>query len=313
MQHLKAFASIGTVDVIAIPLRSERRAELEQAGFAFSESLEKAVANGASAVVIATDTKRHVDDARKAIELGCGVLIEKPAAPSANEGLTILHAATSRASVFVGCVLRFSESLNQFRKKISELGEVHTVRIECQSYLPDWRPQRAYRDSYSARVGEGGVLLDLIHEIDYAGWLFGWPEQIQARLGNLGRLGIATEESADLLWQTTTGAEVSIHLDYVTRPPRRVMRACGEAGTLEWDGIANVVRFLHADGAVEESKSQQTRGDMFQGQARAFVESIKGESLPSPATLMEGIRALAVCDAARQSSANRCEETVRYP
>ncbi len=38
----------------------------------------------------------------------------------------------------------------------------------AQSWLPDWRPDRDYRESYSARLDEGGVLRDLVHEIDYA-------------------------------------------------------------------------------------------------------------------------------------------------
>ena len=42
------------------------------------------------------------------------------------------------------------------------------------SYLPGWRPGTDYRQSYSAqrRLG-GGVLLDVIHEVDYAAWVLG--------------------------------------------------------------------------------------------------------------------------------------------
>jgi predicted dehydrogenase len=78
--------------------------------------------------------------------------------------------------------------------------------------FPEWRPARDYRESYSASSEQGGVLRDLIHEIDYAVWLYGKPVAIIAQLSNSGRLGIAAEESADLLWRTPCGATVSIRL-----------------------------------------------------------------------------------------------------
>ena len=111
------------------------------------------------------------------------------------------------------------------RDLLPQIGAVHAVRVECQSYLPDWRPGSDYRESYSARADEGGVLRDLIHEIDYATWLFGWPVAVTARYGNTGRLGIAAEEWAELAWEAPADVEVSMRLDYLTRPPRRVMRA----------------------------------------------------------------------------------------
>ena len=86
-------------------------------------------------------------------------------------------------------------------------------------FFPDWRPNRDYRRSYSSRAEDGGVLRDLIHEIDYAVWLFGRPQSVFAKLFNLGRLGIEAEETVDLYWQAMAGYGISIHLDYLSRMP----------------------------------------------------------------------------------------------
>lgn len=154
--------------------------------------------------------------------------------------------------------------------------------------------------------------MDLIHEIDYAGWLFGWPEAVQARLRNLGRLGIVEEEAVDLLWETPAAGWVSMRLDYLTRPPRRLMRACGERGTLEWDGVAGTVSVALVGRTPTIVRSSQTREGMFLEQARAFLQACGDGQDLRLATGEDGLRALAVCDAARRASRSRREEAIAY-
>jgi predicted dehydrogenase len=315
MQHIRTLNSLQNLEVFAIPVRRERVGELNVGGFKSCQSLEEAATMGAKLVVVATDTNRHVSDSKKALLLGCHVLVEKPLAATMSDAQTILSAAQQAplSTVLVGCVLRFSESLNIFKTWLPRLGKIHTVRIECQSYLPDWRPERPYRDSYSARLNEGGVLRDLIHEIDYAGWLFGWPGAIQAKIRNLGRLQITAEETADLLWETQSQTIVSINLDYLSCPSMRRMQANGENGVLEWNGITQIVRFINADGQTEELVSSQTREDMFEAQARAMIQACEGKLDGRLATLTDGIRAIAICDAARVASQSRREASIEYP
>ena len=188
-RHLKALRSVGGVEPVAVPHRRSRLAELEADGFATAPDIRTAASYGARIGIVATDTARHADDALSALEEGLGVLIEKPMAVDAAEARRLCEQASKLGrTVYVGCVLRFSESLNTFRDLLGNIGRLHAVRIECQSYLPEWRPGRAYQESYSARAGEGGVLRDLIHEIDYAGWLFGWPVALHAKVRNLDPL-----------------------------------------------------------------------------------------------------------------------------
>jgi predicted dehydrogenase len=302
------------VEAVAIPKRAGRAVQLEQEGFLTAGGLEEAVGMGANLCIVATDTANHVPDAARAIELGLDVLVEKPLAASGAEA-KFLREQADRAGrkLFVGCVLRFSKALNKFHELCPQVGRLHSVQIQCQSYLPDWRPNRHYRDSYSAQPGEGGVLLDLIHEVDYAGWLFGWPASLQGRVRNLGRLGIAAEEAADLTWEAPTGCSVFLNLDYLSRPPHRRMRAYGELGTIEWNGVEGTV-VLMLDGApVKEVRSSQTNADMLLAQDQAFVCAGRGAPGSRLASSEDGVRALAICDAARHASDNRREEPVVYP
>lgn len=314
MKHLAALTQLEGVRPIAIPQRQERRKQLEELGYLTAADLGQAVQAGATHCVVATDTGRHTKDCSTALDSGFHVLCEKPLAATAFQANELCcRALKAGRNLSVGCVLRFAESLNAFRQQLPNAGSLHSVRIEYQSYLPDWRPNRPYRQSYSARPNEGGVLLDLIHEIDYAGWLFGWPDSLQARLSNLGRLDIRVCELAELNWQTSKGCMVSIALDYLTRPPHRSIRAFGEQGSISWDWYSGKVELNKAGGSSQEWRLPQPVEDIFLAQAQAFVETGSGTDDPRIATGSEGTRALAVCDAARRSSEQKREEMVAYP
>ena len=313
MRHLRILRDLVGLRPAAIPVRPGRVADLEAAGYVAVQDLDQAVALGADRCIVATDTGRHVDDGLAAVARGLDVLVEKPLAPNAEEAHRLWKGADAAGrKLHVGCVMRFSESLGVFRELLPRVGAVHSVRIECQSYLPNWRPARPHRDAYSARRDEGGALRDLIHEIDYAGWVFGWPGAVSARLRNLGRLGIEAEETVDLMWEASGGGVVSMTLDYLSRPPRRRMRAAGEWGTVEWDAVAEEVVLTTVEGPPTVVRSSQSRDEMFREQALVFTDPY-GRVDPRLATGDDGVRALAVCDAARRSSESRREEAVRYP
>jgi len=237
--------------------------------------------------------------------LDMGVLVEKPLATNLVE-TEVLRKATKEidSPVFVACCLRFDPGLRRFREMLPEVGEIHTVHAECRSYLPDWRPGRDFRDSYSARAGEGGVLRDLIHEVDYALWLFGIPGEVFGRLRNTGRLGIEAEEAADALWTTQESVRVGVELDYLTRTPVRRLRAAGDRGELELDFIGRRLAFQGPGAKARVETVECDRFSMYDGQAAAFLDAVLKKDPGDLATLEEGLEALAVCDALRKSSSS---------
>lgn len=306
------FRDVIGAEVSAIPVRSARRSELQAIGFEVCSDLEDAIAAGPRAVVIATDTSRHIADLRSALELSCAVLVEKPLAPDSSGLPEVARLITAGAGpVYVACDLRFDLSLLHFRQRVHEIGPVHAVRIECQSYLPDWRPDRDYRQSYSARAGEGGVLLDLIHEIDYAVWLFGAPSRVFARLQNSGRLGIESEEAADLYWETPDAAAISIRLDYLSRTTHRTMHAYGELGEIVWDGVAQTVTLSITNQPPQTEHFPQERDATMRDQNTAFLQAACGGAPGILTTFVEGAVAVSICDAARLSSASGRFEAVK--
>jgi predicted dehydrogenase len=273
---------------------------LRELGFNAVASLTDLEESQVSASVVCTETRRHLMDASELLPFG-DVLVEKPLSHSA-AGLSDLEdrAGGLGRKIFVAFHLRFDPSLQLFKELLGDLGQVFSVRIECTSYLPDWRPERDYLESYSARASDGGVLRDLSHELDYAVWLFGRPESVSCQLGNTGSLGIAADESADLMWVTTGGASVSIRLDYLARFPTRSIKANGEKGALSYDAISGRVELEVLGRPVETFDLDDDRDDIMARQLAAFIGP---DSEGSPlATFEEGAFITTLSDAARESA-----------
>jgi predicted dehydrogenase len=262
-------------------------------------------------VVVATDTTRHVSDALEALDSGASsVLVEKPLGVSVAQVLPLVeHPLAER--IRVAAPLRGHHALRTVQALLPGRPVPRMARIVCQSWLPHWRPERPYRDSYSARADEGGVLRDLVHEIDYAIWLLGPPVSVNADLGH-GVLGIEAEESADLTWRTRAGVPVSLRLDYVTQPPVRGLRLSGESGRVDWDALSGRVTVTAPDGGSEtvEHPGDLDRDTVLRRQGAAMLAFAAGttveEDAAAPATVGEATMSVAVCDAARTADVTGC-------
>lgn len=299
LRHLRAITGRLGVRALAMPVRSTRAVDLERLGFDTCSASRDVAVRDRVCSIVATDTGRHVADALELLMEG-DVLVEKPVAASADDLHPLIQAASrSRHRVFVGYCLRFSAGLQAVRRHLAAIGAPHVVRIESQSYLPVWRPQRDYRSSYSARRLDGGVLRDLSHELDYAIWLFGRPRQLAASIENRGVLGIEGDEAADLVWRVEDGPTVSIRLDYITPVPRRRMTVDGALGRLEWDATGGTVT-LETSAGREQLLAPLDLDAAVAAQDAAFI---LGRGIESLATLEEGGFVVHAIDAAYVSSA----------
>jgi predicted dehydrogenase len=300
-RHLRILRDDLCAETVAFPVRSSRTSELEAAGFRTTTDPRGLVPRPFGAIV-ASSTARHVSDAIGLLPL-CDVLIEKPLAPSVH-GLAELRqaAADGGRRAFVAFCLRFNGGLRRFAKAIPSLGQVDSVRVECQSFLPDWRPDSDYKNSYSADPDEGGVLRDLTHELDYATWLFGRPSHVFCVLGGSSRLGIGAEAAADLLWSVPDGPTVSLRLDYLTRQRRRRVVATGSGGVLTWDAVAGTVVLEPVAGEPVAETVVEDYDEMYRRQGAAFLRACAGESPGALAGLEEGIFVTSLADAARRSA-----------
>ena len=315
-RHARVFRQVGA-DVALWPVRDRGPAApggLDEATGAriLDDASGPEAVRGAALVVVATDTSRHVADALAALDGGAEkVLIEKPVAPTAADAAA-LSEHLRHTLVWVAAPLRAHEGFRHLRRLVRHLDGPASAHVWSQSWLPDWRPDRDYRQSYSARSHEGGVLRDLVHEIDYAAVLFGTPTLLGACLERSGPLDIEAEQAATLLWTTDRSFTVTSRLDYTTRPTSRGVVVRSPGGSLEWDVVGATVRHTTADGdTTEQVFDHDLDRDIVMGtQARAALDLLPTAPVDerigrgAPATLADGVAAVRLCDAARAADEN---------
>ena len=82
-------------------------------------------------------------------------------------------------------------------------------------YLPYWHPKEDYKKSYASRkkLG-GGVILTLIHEIDYLFWIFGKFKSVYSTGGNLTKLNTDVEDTVVSNIVTKQNVPISLRMDF---------------------------------------------------------------------------------------------------
>ena len=185
--------------------------------------------------IISNPTHLHYDAIKKAIKLNAPLFIEKPSLMNLEKSDELINLINkSTLPTYVAFNLRFLPVIEFLKEYVNKLN-ILEVNIYAGSYLPDWRPKVDYRIVYSAseEMG-GGVHLDLIHEIDYATWLFGFPSESTSLTRKVSQLEIDSIDFASyhLLYTTKT---VNITLNYYRKTPKRSIEILTDEGVIYAD------------------------------------------------------------------------------
>jgi len=272
-------------------------------------SIEEAVNNDFDAIFITNETVLHITTAIAFAERGYNLFIEKPLSHSLEDVDKLVSLVSKHnLKVMVGCNMRFHPSVRLLKEFIQrgKIGQVISARIEAGQYLPDWRPGRDYRDSYSASKEKGGgVILDLIHELDYAYWFFGGASKIFCFSGKKSNLEIETEDVAEILIAFENSTLCEVHLDYLQRYPGRSISLIGTEGVIQADLIANRVKVFEAskgDWEAFDMGSNFEKNEMYQDEVKHFMNYLSGSSGKPLIGLRDGIEVLRMALAAKEAS-----------
>lgn len=310
-RHVENLLSLG-VEVYAFKYRSELSNELsKQYCINIFNSLDKALDSGQDSAVIANRTDQHVSVAIAAAKKGLHLYIEKPLSHNL-EGIQELKKIVGIKNLIVeiGCMMRFHPGLKLIYRLLVEksIGTPYFARAYVGQYLPDWRPNQDYRFSYSAKEKYGGgVLLDLIHELDYLYWWFGTISDVSAFLNHISDLEIETEDVAQILLRFNNGVVAQVQMDYLSPFYRRTCEIVGSKGIITWDYNSGEVILKHQKESESRIFKQTTtfdRNTMFINHMKHFLKRIQNGSEPA-VSLEDGIEVLKVALAARKSSKYR--------
>jgi spore coat polysaccharide biosynthesis protein SpsF len=230
------------------PDPASRQALWKERGVSCCPSLDEMWHSKPDVALIGSPSPTHLALGRDAIMHGCDVFIEKPLSDRMEGVDEFIQLATQHGVVsMVGCNMRFHPGPATIKRLLAEhiIGDV----LATGSYLPDWRPGLDYRQGMSARSDMGGgALLECIHELDLALWLFGPAKLVGASVRRADSLGLEVEGAAVILLEHASGVHASVHLNYLQRDYNRECEIIGETGTIHW-------RFCHPWLEVRDNSS----------------------------------------------------------
>lgn len=259
----------------------------------FLEKLDEAEADFA---IICNETSKHIKTATQLAKKGINLFIEKPLSHNLT-GIEELKeiVSTKKIKLAIGYNLRFLGALEYLKGQLAEgiLGELYFAKIESGQYLPDWRKNIDYRNSYSAfRDKGGGVDLDLSHEIDYMCYLFGYPQDWKVIKAKVSKLEIDSDDIFEGLYFYNNGFICNVHLDYLQVDKKREIRIIGSNGEMSCDLINGNIR-----ASINNKESLICKNELFDidktyiDELNDFIASTEKNIVPR-VTLSDGIRVL---------------------
>ena len=181
-------------------------------------------------MVVATANQTHVPIASAAIEHGVPVVVEKPAAVTADDAETLVeHADRAGVLLTVFQNRRWDTDQLTLRRLVQEdaLGEITRYESRFERWRPSLDPTKP-RENLAPAEG-GGVLLDLgVHLVDQAMVLFGSVTEVYAEIDS--RRGAPAEDDVFLALRHTSGTISHLHASAVTPSIGPRLRVQGTEG-----------------------------------------------------------------------------------
>jgi predicted dehydrogenase len=297
--HARHYKNIGELELLAFDVDPERLTSFcNETGAAPTSSADDLM-ESADIVDICLPTHLHADLAIKALEMGKHTLCEKPMARTVEECARIAEAAARCGSGFMPAqVVRWFPEFRRAHEMVKNgaVGDASAIRTRrCGRH-----PQGA-GGWFSNYELSGGVIMDLaVHDFDWIRWTFGEVDRVYAN-------GIDHRWPAGLdyaLVTMTLESGALAHTEASWADPggfRAAFEVAGSGGFFEYDNRwTPPLRTVNDKGTFNESPMAPADDPYFR-QLSAFVNAVESGEDP-PVTAIDGLRAVAIAEAAIESA-----------
>jgi predicted dehydrogenase len=308
--HLRILAGRPDVTLAAVadPIAATLASASSQTGAqAFAEPLAMIAEADLQAVVIAAPTTAHVPLALAAIERRIPVLVEKPLAATADEGMRIVVAAREAGvPVQVGHVERFNPAVLELGRLLDGgwLSTVYSIASRRAGPFP-------------ARIRDVGVTVDLAtHDVDILSWIAGErPARVYAETAQ--RIHADHEDLLFGLLHFPSGATGMLDVNWLTPAKRRQLLVVGEEGMFELDYLTQRLTFTRATDTTnprliggyaptfegEMVELPVSSGEPLAAELDAFLQIVRGGGRPL-VDAEDGLWAVAIATSLLSSAAD---------
>lgn len=187
--------------------------------------------------LICTPPSTHLDIALQCAGQGMHLFIEKPLSNWLDKRRIVQLTYKMQVNGIIGIMgqsYRFCPSLIAWRQQISDKIVLH-ASINSGQHLSEWTAGDYHTSIYAGKQDGGIVMASLAHSLDQAQWLFGVIDAASGLIANSGELGIEADDTATLLLRMKSGAQVTIHNDFLQRPRRNEIAAMWTGGGSLWN------------------------------------------------------------------------------
>lgn len=313
--HVTAYAThlaaLDDVELAGIADEDPDRARAFSDEFAIPHREADELLADCEAAVVCAPNANHRTWVERAADADVPVLCEKPLATSTADAVAMVeHCRAAGVELGVAMPLRFSPPARRAREALANLGELQFVVGWNRGMLPDgW-----FLDPEAA--GGGAVQDHTVHLLDLVRWFTDTEvREVYAETAT-GRADLAVEDVNVLSMALTDGTPFTLDGSW-SKPDG--WHTWGDAGA-ELVGTEGVVEFEHTASAFELTRddadpTQQTvayGADANERLVRDFIAAVR-DGRPPETTGADGVREVAVVEAAYESAELNEPVTVEYP
>ena len=278
------------------------------------------------AVYIASPVAFHKDQARRVLDAGKHLLIEKPVAMDGRETKELSdYAAGKGLCAGVGMLMRFHGGHMRIKELLREgiLGDI----VSCRAQLTCWFPKMEGNWRQIKAISGGGALMDMgIHCIDLLRYLLDDEVEKVCGMADHRTFDYEVEDSVSAVLRMHKGAACYIDANFnipddAAHCPLEIYGTKGSviaSGTIGQDGKGEILLTLSdSDKGYESSQVRSESGgaqkldfehvNMYARQLEEFSDCILN-SLPPRTSLTDAVKTMRVVDAIYRSSSE--ERTV---
>jgi len=282
--HARVLSDMSGVHLVGIadPDRQRREFVARNLGCAAFDDVDGLLDRGVDAISIAAPTHLHHELALRCVERGVHLMVEKPIAPTVEEGRAIV-AAAHRAGItlMVGHVERFNPAVESLKRAIKDQ-DILSIAITRVGPFPP-------------RMSNVGVVIDLaVHDIDLIRW-FTDSEivEIQPQLSS----AVAEREDIALLqFRTASGVLAHINTNWLTPFKARTIHIATRDKYLIGDLLTLQVTECFGyqpDGSYSMRHLSVGYAEPLRAELLAFVNAIRNRRAPA-VTGEEGVASLEI-------------------
>jgi UDP-N-acetylglucosamine 3-dehydrogenase len=270
--HVRNYSEIEKVNLVAVcdanPKTAQEFAQKYNCHF-YTNPDEMFQKEKIDAVTIAAPTVFHYEIAKKIIQQGLHVLIEKPIADTPAKADELINLAKKQNLILtVGHIERFNPAILKLKEIIKQnlLGKISTIKTRRLSPMPH-------------QIKDANVMIDLaVHDIDICSYLL--DKQPQQVYGTLEKTLLTDRADSANILLDYAGQSCFVEVNWITPLKIRTLCVTGSKGYAELDYIKQEI-YLYESIYTETKDQNNLQTIVFNPSEKKAIEVKKTEPLKS--------------------------------